>query len=56
MCVCLHMRRVRAQSLVEARLVHTIRGHEGVVVGVDFHPTESCLLSASVDGTARVWK
>jgi mitogen-activated protein kinase organizer 1 len=43
-------------ELVEKRLVHKCTGHTGVVVSVDYHPTETCMLTASVDGSIRVWK
>jgi len=41
--------------LVDASLVHTLKGHKKAVVCVDYHPTETCLLSASVDGSVKVW-
>jgi eukaryotic-like serine/threonine-protein kinase len=33
----------------------TLRGHEGDVLSLAFHPTESRLVSSSRDGTVRVW-
>ncbi|KAF2457354.1 WD40-repeat-containing domain protein [Lineolata rhizophorae] len=33
-----------------------VKGHEGAVLGVDAHPTESVLVTAGMDGTVRVWR
>jgi len=43
-------------SLVESRIVHTLKGHTKVVTSVAYHPKETCLLTASTDGTIKVWK
>eukprot|EP01113_Clastostelium_recurvatum_P015413 TRINITY_DN18593_c0_g1_i7.p1 TRINITY_DN18593_c0_g1~~TRINITY_DN18593_c0_g1_i7.p1 ORF type:complete len:283 (+),score=54.77 TRINITY_DN18593_c0_g1_i7:46-894(+) len=43
-------------DLVEARPVRTLHGHEGPVLSVACHPKDTTLLSASADGTVRVWK
>jgi len=43
-------------SLVEGKLVATLKDHTNQVVSVAYHPTEPCLISGSTDGTARVWK
>jgi len=43
-------------SLVEGRVVHTLKGHTKVVTSVCYHPKETCLLTASTDGTTKVWK
>ncbi len=32
-----------------------ISGHQSAITDLDFHPTEPLLLSASRDGTARIW-
>ena len=48
--------RVCYWELVDAELVHSFQAHESVVCGVAAHPTESCLLTCSVDGTVKVWR
>ncbi len=42
-------------NLVEASVVHVLRGHKRPVVSLDYHPTECMLLSASMDNTVRIW-
>ena len=43
-------------DLIEAKLVFTLdNAHKGVVYSLSYHPTSVCLLSASSDGTAKVW-
>jgi COMPASS component SWD3 len=37
-------------------VLQRLEGHEGVVLGVDAHPTERVLVSAGVDRTVRVWR
>ncbi|WIA14257.1 hypothetical protein OEZ85_002793 [Tetradesmus obliquus] len=48
--------RVCYWELVDADLVHSFQANESVVCGVAAHPTESCLLTCSVDGTVKVWR
>ncbi|KAG5534120.1 hypothetical protein RHGRI_022307 [Rhododendron griersonianum] len=43
-------------DLVDASVVTSFRAHASVVTSVSYHPTDSCMISASVDGTIRVWK
>ncbi|XP_058179389.1 uncharacterized protein LOC131298106 [Rhododendron vialii] len=43
-------------DLVDASVVSSFRAHASVVTSVSYHPTDSCMISASVDGTIRVWK
>jgi mitogen-activated protein kinase organizer 1 len=43
-------------NLVEGNVIHTLRGHSRPVISVSYHPKETCLLSASVDGTVKCWK
>jgi WD40 repeat protein len=42
-------------ELVEAQLEGGFQAHEAVVCGLAVHPSESMLLTASVDGTVKVW-
>lgn len=48
--------RVCFWDLVDEQLVHSLKAHSGTVCSIDYHPTEHCLVSASVDGTCKVWK
>ena len=43
-------------DLVDARVAHVLEGHKKAVVSLDYHPSEVCLLSASVDGNVKVWR
>ncbi|EEF32303.1 WD-repeat protein, putative [Ricinus communis] len=43
-------------DLVDANVVSSFRAHSSVVTSVSYHPKENCMISASVDGTIRVWK
>mmetsp|Transcript_6441 Transcript_6441/g.15082 ORF Transcript_6441/g.15082 Transcript_6441/m.15082 type:complete len:298 (-) Transcript_6441:314-1207(-) len=43
-------------DLVGGKEMHKLTGHEGVVCSLSYHPTETCLLSTSVDGTAVCWR
>lgn len=42
-------------ELVEARVARQLKGHRRAVCSVARHPTSNVLLSASFDGTVRVW-
>jgi len=37
------------------REVFRVQAHERLVIALAFHPTESLLVSSSLDGTTRVW-
>lgn len=37
------------------RVVQTYRGHEGMVISLDFSPDGNYLATGSADGTARIW-
>jgi len=42
-------------KIVEATLVHTLQAHSKEVVSLDYHPNDVSLLSASADGTIKLW-
>jgi mitogen-activated protein kinase organizer 1 len=42
-------------SLVEAKLVHSLKGHQGPVNCVAYHPSQAMLVSGSLDGTIKAW-
>lgn len=48
--------RVFYWDLVDGVLVKSFKAHAAVVTSVSYHPTESCMLTSSVDGTIRMWK
>ncbi|XP_048501975.1 uncharacterized protein LOC104895481 isoform X2 [Beta vulgaris subsp. vulgaris] len=43
-------------DLVDASIVSRFRAHASVVTSVSYHPKDDCMISASVDGTIRVWR
>jgi len=43
-------------DLVDAKIVHKLKGHTMPVCSVDYHPRETLLLSSSFDGTIRCWQ
>jgi mitogen-activated protein kinase organizer 1 len=43
-------------DLVDASIVASFKAHPSVVTSVSYHPSESRMLTASVDSTVRVWK
>jgi len=45
-----------ARLLVAKRPIAVLRGHEGAVVSVMFNGAGNALLTASLDGTARIWR
>lgn len=47
--------RVLFWELVEAHLLGGFQAHDAVVCGLAVHPTDSMLLTASVDGAVKVW-
>ena len=42
-------------DLVDADVVQRVKAHSGVVTSLAMHPDGSLLLTASVDGTVKVW-
>ena len=49
--------RVCFWGLVEGKMVHCMeKAHKSVVYSLSYHPSEVCLLTASSDGTVKVWK
>ena len=47
--------RVCYWDLVEEAKVANFHAHDGVVCSLAVHPRDPCLLTASVDGTVKVW-
>jgi WD40 repeat protein len=43
-------------SLKPLRLIRTWKAHKSPITSIAFFPDGQCLLSASWDGTVRVWK
>ncbi|XP_074269352.1 uncharacterized protein LOC141592536 [Silene latifolia] len=43
-------------DLVDASVVSRFRAHASVVTSVSYHPKNDSMITASVDGTIRVWK
>lgn len=43
-------------DLVDATVVSRFRAHASVVTSVSYHPKDNCMITASVDGSIRVWK
>jgi WD40 repeat protein len=41
---------------VQGNKVHTLRGHTRAVCSLSYHPKTPSLLSASFDGTVRLWE
>lgn len=48
--------RICIWDLVDEKMVHSLKGHSGTVCSLAFHPTDLTMISASVDGTCKVWK
>ena len=46
---------VHIWDLVEAKLLTQLRGHTGPVCSISCHPKGAALLTASYDGTAKLW-
>ncbi|XOV95027.1 MAG: WD40 repeat domain-containing protein [Bacteroidota bacterium] len=42
-------------DIEKKEVVRTISGHQSAVTDVDFHPTEAKVLTASRDGTVKIW-
>ncbi|KAI8905273.1 WD40-repeat-containing domain protein [Powellomyces hirtus] len=47
--------RILMWDLVEGTLVRTLRGHDKVVTCVAYHPINTAMVSASTDGSVKVW-
>ena len=47
--------RVCYWDLVDAALLDSFQAHRDVVCSLAMHPKGECLLTASVDGTVKVW-
>ncbi|KAI9720632.1 MAG: hypothetical protein M1812_002812 [Candelaria pacifica] len=43
-------------DVTSKHVLQRLEGHEGVVLGVDTHPSESSLVSGGLDRTVRVWR
>jgi len=43
-------------DMIDAKMVHRLKGHSLPVCSVDYHPREQMLVSASFDGTIRSWQ
>ena len=41
---------------MQGNVVHTLRGHTKGVCYLSFHPKDATLLSASHDGSVRLWE
>jgi WD40 repeat protein len=46
---------IRIYNLRTGRLLSTLKGHNGLIYGLDFSPDGKRLLSAGADGSARIW-
>ncbi|MFY0625960.1 MAG: hypothetical protein JXR07_06690 [Reichenbachiella sp.] len=42
-------------DMIDKKLVRTISGHQSAITDLDFSPDDKLLLTASRDGTARIW-
>ena len=38
------------------RIMQRLQGHDGPVLGVDTHPSQSSIVSCGMDGTVRIWQ
>ncbi len=47
---------IRLWKLMGGAELQRFEGHQGAITGLAFLPTKNLLLSASLDGTARLWK
>ncbi|XP_057971824.1 uncharacterized protein LOC131160307 [Malania oleifera] len=43
-------------DLVDASVLSSFQAHAAVVTSVSYHPKDNCMITASVDGSIRVWK
>lgn len=43
-------------DLVEERMVESFQAHTGVISGIAMHPRGECLITASTDGSIKVWQ
>ncbi|CAM9961933.1 unnamed protein product, partial [Chrysoparadoxa australica] len=42
-------------DIEKKEIIRTISGHQSAVTDVDFHPTQNTVLTASRDGTVKIW-
>lgn len=43
-------------DVVSKKILQKLHGHQGIVLGVDAHPTEPVLVSCGMDKTVRIWR
>ncbi|CAO3673063.1 unnamed protein product [Umbelopsis ramanniana] len=43
-------------DLLEGNQVEALEGHKGIVTSIDYHPTETAMISGSVDGSIMIWE
>ncbi|PWA91490.1 transducin/WD40 repeat-like superfamily protein [Artemisia annua] len=48
--------RIFIWDLVSKKVVSKIDAHSSAVTSVDYHPTDDCMVSASMDGSVVLWK
>src|SRR5207302_8695149 len=46
---------VRVLSVADGKEAHVLKGHAGAISSVAFLPTGTSVVTAGLDGTARVW-
>lgn len=47
---------IRCWELVEARVVRSFKTAQSIVTAVLYHPTQTCMISAGIDGSLSVWR
>ncbi|NOQ74555.1 MAG: hypothetical protein GQ574_21265 [Crocinitomix sp.] len=50
-----YQNKVKVWDIESTKMVAELEGHEGGILGLDFHPTKPWVVSGSLDQTARVW-
>lgn len=43
-------------NLIQGNQVEALEGHKGIVTSIDYHPTETAMISGSVDGSIMIWE
>jgi len=43
-------------DLLEGNQVATLEAHKGFVTSIDYHPTETSMITSSVDGSVMIWE